>query len=313
LNAVSDLARAAAMIGHTRAAEQLYPALAPYRGRLVVRAGAVSTWGPVCHYLGLLACTLGRMDQAVEHFNEALAWEEGAGATPWLAHSLAALAGALDRRSSAGDPRTAADCRRRARAIAEGLGMAWLLRSLGQSENQWSLLRDGDDWLLEAGAERARLRDGRGLHYLQALLAAPNRDIAALDLVAGGTGLRVSSMGPMLDEQARSLYRSRLASLSRELDAADRAGDAGRSARLGAERDALLRELRRATGLGGRSRDSSPEAERARVNATRTLRAAIVRIAEVAPRAGAHLEASIRTGGACRYEPGAGGPTGWRV
>jgi len=35
------------------------------------------------------------------------------------------------------------------------------------------------------------------------------------------------------------------------------------------------------------------------------------RIAAVAPRAGVHLHASIRTGRACRYEPGPGGPAGW--
>ena len=33
----------------------------------------------------------------------------------------------------------------------------------------------------------------------------------------------------------------------------------------------------------------------------------------MAPAAGAHLQASIRTGGACRYQPEAGGPAGWDV
>jgi hypothetical protein len=49
------------------------------------------------------------------------------------------------------------------------------------------------------------------------------------------------------------------------------------------------------------------------VNVTRTLRAALDRIADSAPKAGAHLHASIRTGLACRYEPAAGGPARWRV
>ena len=75
----------------------------------------------------------------------------------------------------------------------------------------------------------------------------------------------------------------------------------------------LLAELRRAAGLGGRDRVVAPEAERARVNVTRTLRATIERVAAAAPRAAAHLRASIRTGGACRYEPAPGGPTRWHV
>ena len=80
-----------------------------------------------------------------------------------------------------------------------------------------------------------------------------------------------------------------------------------------AERRALLAELRRAAGLGGRDRLVAPEAERARVNVTRTLRASIERIAPAAPHAAAHLRASIRTGRACRYEPAPGGPARWHV
>jgi small-conductance mechanosensitive channel len=117
----------------------------------------------------------------------------------------------------------------------------------------------------------------------------------------------------VLDEQARSAYRRRLAQLAEELEAADRAGDPGRSEALQAERQALLAELRKATGLAGRTREVSLEAERARVNVTRTLRATLDRISQAAPRAGAHLQASIRTGRACRYEPGPGGPDGWDV
>ena len=58
---------------------------------------------------------------------------------------------------------------------------------------------------------------------------------------------------------------------------------------------------------------ASPEAERARVNVTRTLRATIERIAPAAPLAAAHLRGSIRTGAACRYQPAPGGPARWRV
>ena len=118
---------------------------------------------------------------------------------------------------------------------------------------------------------------------------------------------------PVLDATSREVYRARLAALAAELDAADRAGDPVAADRIEAERHALLAELRRAAGLGGRRRVVAPEAERARVNVTRTLRAAIERIAPAAPRAAAHLRASIRTGGACRYEPAPDGPVRWHV
>jgi len=313
LGALADLAVVAAGVGDTAAAALLYDALAPYQGRLVVWAGANTAWGPASHYLGLLADALGKTEDAVRHFEEAVDLEQQIGALPYLAHSLSGLARALAARDGAGDAARASEYRRRARQIAERLGMTVLLERLVPPADEWTLARDGQDWLLAAGPERARLRDGRGLHYLRALLAAPGRDLRALDLVAGGAGLAVTGMGPVLDATSREVYRARLAALAAELDAADRAGDPVAADRIEAERHALLAELRRAAGLGGRRRVVAPEAERARVNVTRTLRAAIERIAPAAPRAAAHLRASIRTGGACRYEPAPDGPVRWHV
>lgn len=163
--------------------------------------------------------------------------------------------------------------------------------------NEWRLARDGSDWLLTAGPESARLRDSRGLHYLRALISVPGKEVPALDLAADGTGLASPSTTPLLDDTALRAYRSRLS----ELDEDD------------PERTFVLDELRRATGLGGRSRAASAEAERARVNVTRTLRTALDRIAAQAPLAAAHLQASVRTGLACRYDPAPGGPSRWRV
>jgi tetratricopeptide (TPR) repeat protein len=284
LGAMADLAFVAAGTGDNRAATRLYEAMLPYRGRLVVHGGAAAAWGPVTHYLGLLAITTGRTADAVRHLEDAIELEERIGALPYLAHSLAALGGAL---AGSPDAARAAECVTRARDIARRLGMTVLLRRLGAPASEWSLVRDGEDWLLTAGEERARLRDGRGLHYLRALLAAPGRDIRALDLAAGGAGLVPAGTGPVVDAAA-----------------AERAE---------AERAALLRELAGAVGLGGRVRDAAPEAERARVNVTRTLRTSIERIAAAAPAAAAHLRASVRTGAYCRYAPAPGRPDRWLV
>lgn len=60
-----------------------------------------------------------------------------------------------------------------------------------------------------------------------------------------------------------------------------------------------------------RPRRVTADAERARVNVTRTLRATIDRITMAAPIAGAHLTSSIRTGTMCRYQPAPGGPDRW--
>jgi hypothetical protein len=181
------LAFVAAQTGDVTSAARLRDALMPYRGRLVVLGGANSCMGPVSLFLGLLASRLGQLDEAVTCVEEAAAFAESTGALPGLVLCLEAAAGALSLRQAPGDRQKAAAYRDRARAIAERLGEPGLLGRLDFASAHWSLRRDGDDWLLEAGPERARLRDSRGLHYLRALLAAPGSEIPALDLVAGRT------------------------------------------------------------------------------------------------------------------------------
>ncbi len=77
---------------------------------------------------------------------------------------------------------------------------------------------------------------------------------------------------------------------------------------LGAEKVAVeieetQRKLLRPLGLGGRDRRAGSDAERARINATRHLRAAIQRIAERDDALGKLLGESIRTGAYCSYLP----------
>ena len=80
LGAMTDLAAAAAAVGDTTAAAQIHETLAPYRERLVVWGGAASVWGPVSHYLGLLAAALGRTGDAVGYFEAAIDTERRIGA-----------------------------------------------------------------------------------------------------------------------------------------------------------------------------------------------------------------------------------------
>jgi AAA ATPase domain len=313
LAAVLDLAEVAVLVEDRAAAARLYETLRPYDGRLAVLGGANTCRGPVAHGLGVLALLLGDTDASIGHLRDAAALAERIGALPFLAVSSAELATALRRRDGPGDAAAAAELLARAADLADRLGLTGRLAPVAPGPDEWSLQRDGDDWLLHAGAEDVRLRDSRGLHYLRDLLAAGGQEVPALDLVAGGAGLAERPMGAVLDGAAYAAYRARLAALSGELDAADAAGDQSRAAGLEEERQDLLGELRRATGLAGRVRETSPEAERARVNATRSIRAAIDRIAQVAPMAAAHLTASVRTGGACRYDAAPGGPRRWRV
>jgi hypothetical protein len=73
--------------------------------------------------------------------------------------------------------------------------------------------------------------------------------------------------------------------------------------RLREERESILSELSRATGLGGRARAAASVTERARVNVQRRLKDAIARVSEADERLGRHLERSVRTGTFCCFRP----------
>ena len=97
------------------------------------------------------------------------------------------------------------------------------------------------------------------------------------------------------------------------MDDAAACNDPVRGERAQVEIDALIRELERAVGLGGRDRPTGSGAERARVNVVRSLKRAIAAIGVEAPDLGAHLDVSIRTGRYCAYQPEPSAALRWIV
>jgi phage terminase small subunit len=142
----------------------------------------------------------------------------------------------------------------------------------------------------------------RGLPLLARLVATPHVEIHSLELVSGGDADQ-GDAGEHLDSTARSAYRKRLATLADELEDAQQRGDVTRAEAICDEHEALLKELSRAVGLGGKVRRASGATERARVTAQRRLREAIRKIADLDAELGGHLDAAIRTGTFCAYRP----------
>ena len=160
------------------------------------------------------------------------------------------------------------------------------------------------------------MRDVRGLHYLHLLLSRPGLDVPALalsDAVAGNVDARAvdGDAGPLLDRQALAAYRRRLGELDDELAEARAHADLAREERLDRERDALLDQLRAATGLGGRARVAGGTHERARVAVRKAIAAAIDRIAALDPSLGRLLVDTVSTGATCRYDPDPDRPMRW--
>ena len=114
---------------------------------------------------------------------------------------------------------------------------------------------------------------------------------------------RPSDLGAMLDTRAKQDYRRRLDELREELEDLRERGAYERAEKVESEIEFIKRELARALGLGGRDRHAGSAAERARINVTRAIRAAIQRVSEHHGSLGKLLDESIRTGSFCRYMP----------
>src|SRR5262249_4156030 len=76
-------------------AEPLLPLLAPYTETVIMLGYAAGCIGSAARYAGLLAHTLGQLDDAVVYFEKALATNERIGALPQLAHTQHELARTL--------------------------------------------------------------------------------------------------------------------------------------------------------------------------------------------------------------------------
>jgi hypothetical protein len=177
-------------------------------------------------------------------------------------------------------------------------------------------------WTLTFASATYRLKDLKGLRYLAHLLARPHGEWHVLDLVAvtegpvpgealsvvdaaaqGLRGSRPMDTGPALDAPAKAAYRARVAALREELEEARARGEVGAATRAEEEMRAIANELAAAVGLRGRDRPSSAPTERARLNVTRAVKAAIAEIAGRCPTLGVHLASAIRTGTVCSYHP----------
>jgi len=184
--------------------------------------------------------------------------------------------------------------------------------------------REGEYWSIGFEGDAFRLRDSKGLRHLSVLLAAPGREIHSLALVSAVEGHAppgrppdarerpgASDAGQILDERAKSEYARRLRELESERAEAESWNDLERASRLQLETDFLARELGAAIGLGGRDRRSASDAERARVNVTRAIKATVERITGHSPNLGRYLAATIRTGTFCSYQPDPRVPVSW--
>lgn len=283
---VTYLLHAAAAIGMTEIISEGVALLEPYSGRGVPNAGAANFAGVVDGYLAEACAALGRTEEAQRWAQSAADLAEQFGATWW----------ATGYRSGVGTPPA----------------------SFGASRPAVAVLRPGADgvWTVGWDGSTVAMREVKGLHYLRLLVRQPGLEISALDLsnwVAGhaSSGVEDASVGEIIDRQALAAYRARIVAIDADLDEAAQWADAGRIDRLRDERDALLSEIRAATGFRDRVRQLGGTAERARVAVRKAVAAAVDRIADIDPALGRVFADCVRTGAFCRYDPDPSRPLTW--
>src|SRR5438270_779150 len=152
------------------------------------------------------------------------------------------------------------------------------------------LRKEGDYWTLSHGGGVFRLRDMKGLAYIDELLRHPDAELHALDLVAPERGVGSArkgdaaeldlhvgqgDAGALLDAEAKAAYKRGLEELQGELEEAESFNDPERVARAREEIEFISRELARAVGLGGRDRKGASSGEGARGHGTRALKSAV--------------------------------------
>jgi len=188
-----------------------------------------------------------------------------------------------------------------ARQIAELLAQTSRIEPMASA----TLRPEGGVWHVAFNGKSVHVPDMKGLWHLRELVSRPRTPVLALSLIAAPTDdpVPVGDAGPMLDREALRQYRKRLTDLDEELDDAEAKHDVARHAKRNTEREALLKELARATGVGGKPRRTGSPAEKARLNVTRTIRHAVSYLSTAHPELAAHLDESLATGVSCCYEP----------
>lgn len=276
---VSHLAEAATALGDHELCRDMLAHIEHLTDSCGVNGAIVAFAGPFAHAAGILAGGLGDPRTAEMMLRRSVATARRLGAEVWVRQGMAALE-ALD----ADEPPTDRTATRAAADVA-------------------SLTRSNGVWTVSWRAEQAHLPHLKGLADIATLVRLRGQEVPALQLI-GGDRERAVATDRLIDRDALHAYRRRLSELAVDIDRATDDADLGRSQRLQDEREHLLAEVGRSTGLGGRLRRTPNDpAERARKAVTARIRDAIGRLDTTAPMLAAHLDRSIRTGLRCSYVP----------
>lgn len=175
--------------------------------------------------------------------------------------------------------------------------------------------REGALWTVSYDGHTIRLKNNRGLAYIAHLLGRPEEKVHAVHIVAQAR-VALRQVTPPHDSvltTAVAECRERLAELRADLSEAEENSDEGRGREARARIEAVSTELLDVLGRGERQSEAHPRAERARLNVSRGIAAALKKIDIYHPSLATHLRATLRTGTFCIYQPDPRVPLRWRT
>jgi hypothetical protein len=278
---VGNLTDAAARLQDAGLCARILEELRPVLSSCGVNGAVVAFAGSHAHFAGIAAASVGRHEEARTLLQQAVTVHARLGASVWEAASRDALGALATTAPSTVPGHQVAVLRRQQRA-----------------------------WTVSFGSETATVPDSKGWRDLSVLLSRPDTDVHVLELAQAL--VRDASAGAVADQTAIGAYRHRLVELEQDRVEAERDNDPERLHLIGTEREALLTQLKSATGLSGRPRQLGTTAtERARKAVSARIRGAIRHLEPSAPQLAAHLDRAIITGTWCRYRS-QGAPT-WQI
>jgi len=173
--------------------------------------------------------------------------------------------------------------------------------------------KQGKTWLVVYDGTPKSVRHSVGMTYICRLIQSNGQDIHAATLRGvggGGDGTVVlGSAGEMLDERALREINERLSEIDEELPEAEANNDLERKSCLIKERDFLLAEVGRATGLHGKVREASNDRERHRQAVSVAIHRALKAVKKEHEPLWQHLNNSLKIGEFLSYQPDQ--PTSW--
>lgn len=255
-------ALAAYAVGDRDVALEVRDLLTPYADLPVMASLGVACFGSAHHPLALAALTLGDSDGARLHLEAAVRHDQVLGNLP-----ATRMVTALLEQQTPGTP-SVVGCE--------------------HVDQRWRLSLDGREAVVD---------DCVGMRYLAVLIANPGTEIRATELA--GRPAETFTEQSVLDDRAIAEYRRRIQQLESEM--ADAGGDDRRLDAAQREYDALVDEVMRSSGLGGRTRSFAGADERARTSVQKAIKRALARISAADAVIGDAVGRRLVTGFVCCY------------